>query len=132
MIHFKSAKKLSNKLKICYEGDDNIKKGKMETYRGQFEFLEMEEDESIVSYFLHVDSIFNSIIGIRERIKEANIVCKILIALPSRFNPKASFLEQIFGIQKLNMDSFYVTLTTYEIKTEKEKTQKSHSMQPIK
>ena len=49
------------KLKIAYEGDSNVKKSKLQTYKGQFESLKMKEEENIAEYFLRVDEIVNAI-----------------------------------------------------------------------
>lgn len=65
VMHCKSTKEPWNKLKICYKGDGKIKEAKLQTYRGHFGSLEMEEDKNIASYFLGVYSIVNSIIGLQ-------------------------------------------------------------------
>ena len=47
---------------------------KLQTHRGKFESLKMKEEENIVAYFLHVDEIANTIIGLGEKIDEKLIV----------------------------------------------------------
>ena len=48
VMHCKSTKEIWDKLKIIYEGDGKVKKWKLQTYRGQFESLNMKEEENIV------------------------------------------------------------------------------------
>jgi hypothetical protein len=50
--HYKSAKEIWATLQNIYEGDSKVKVAKLQTYRGQFEQLKMNEDENITTYFL--------------------------------------------------------------------------------
>jgi len=52
VAHCKSAKYIWDKLRNIYEGDSKFKAAKLQTYRGQFEKLEMKEDENIIAYFV--------------------------------------------------------------------------------
>ena len=54
----------------------------------------MDSDESIASYFLHVDEIVNCMKNLGEEIKEANLVDKILRYLSSKFESKVSIVEE--------------------------------------
>jgi hypothetical protein len=65
-IHCKSDKDIWDKLQNIYEGDSKIKVGKLQTYRGQFEQLNMKEYKKIASYFLRFDETINAIIGLGE------------------------------------------------------------------
>jgi hypothetical protein len=88
-----STKEIWDKLQKIYEGDDKVKKEKLQIHRGQFETLKMNEEESIATYFLCVDEIVNTIKGLGEEIEETIIVQKVLRSLPSIFNPKISSIE---------------------------------------
>lgn len=79
----------------------------------QFESLRMKEDENITSFFLCVDEIVNIIKGLDEAI----VVQKVFRSLPSRLNP----IEELKYLEKLSMDQRHGILTTYEIRTIKEK-----------
>lgn len=50
-MHCESTKKIWDKLKNIYEGDEKVKEAKLHTYRGQFEHLKMKEEENIATYF---------------------------------------------------------------------------------
>ena len=39
-----------NKLKEIYGGDDNVRRAKVESLRGQFDQMRMREDENVVEY----------------------------------------------------------------------------------
>lgn len=82
VMHCKSAQEMWDKLKNIYQGDDKVKKAKLQTHRGQFEGLKMEEEENIVQYLLHVDEIDNTIRGLGEEIEESKVVQKVLRSLP--------------------------------------------------
>jgi hypothetical protein len=49
------------KLQTIYEGDEKVKRAKLQVYKGQFESLKMNEEENIAAYILHVDEVFKSI-----------------------------------------------------------------------
>jgi hypothetical protein len=69
---------MCDKLQKIYEGDDKVKKEKLQTHRGQFETLRMNEEESIATYFICVDEIAKTIKGLGEDIEETIIVKKFL------------------------------------------------------
>ena len=46
----KSAYTMWNKIKEIYGGDDNVKRAKAESLRGQFDQMKMREDENIAKY----------------------------------------------------------------------------------
>ena len=64
----------------------------------------MKEDENIVSYFIRVDEIVNTLKGLGETILEEAIVHKVLISLPLRFDSKLSVLEDINDIDTVTME----------------------------
>jgi hypothetical protein len=47
VTHCKSTKEIWDKLQNIYEGDSKVKETKIQTYRGQFEQLNMNEYENI-------------------------------------------------------------------------------------
>jgi len=81
----------------------------------QFEILNMNEEEIISTYLLHVDGIVNIIKGLGETVDEKTFVQKLIRSLPMRFNPKISSLEDRKYLDKLTMDEFHVIITTYEM-----------------
>jgi hypothetical protein len=80
----------------------------------------MKEDEDIATYFLRVDEIVNSIIGLGEEIEESIIVQKVLRSLPMRLNPKISALEERQDLNSISMDDLHGIFTAYEMRTEQE------------
>ena len=81
-------------MKIIYEGASKLKESKLQTYKGQFESLKMREEENIGEYLLHVDEVVNSIRGLGGKLKEREVVSKILRTLPMRYDSKVSTLEE--------------------------------------
>ena len=51
-MHCVSAKDMWDKLKNIYEGDDKVKKEKLQTHRRQFKSLKMKDEENVTTYFL--------------------------------------------------------------------------------
>jgi uncharacterized lipoprotein YehR (DUF1307 family) len=81
-------KEIWDKLQNIYEGDDKVKKAKLQTHRRQFESLKMKDEENVASYLLHVDEIVNTIRGLGETVEESMIVQKVLRSLPLIFDAK--------------------------------------------
>jgi len=84
----------------------------------------MEEYENIVSYFLRVDNIVNSIAGLGEEVSDNYVVRKVLISLLSRLFPEGSYLEELFEVDKMFMDKLLGNISAYELRV-KEENQKS-------
>jgi hypothetical protein len=105
-----------DKLISSYEGNEKVKDAKLQTYRVQFEKLQMKEDETIWKYFLRVEELVNAMKALGEKIEEPSLVQKILRSLPDRFNPKVSTIEELNDIKALAFDQLLGTLTTYEMR----------------
>jgi hypothetical protein len=57
VVHLETAKDMWDKLISSYEGNEKVKDAKLQTYRVQFEQLQMKEDETIGKYFLRVEDV---------------------------------------------------------------------------
>ena len=86
VMHCESAKELWDKLKYFYEGNTKVKNAKFQSYRSQFESLKMEEFEYITTYFLSIDEVVNTMRGLGEKVKDVDVVQKVLRYLLVRFN----------------------------------------------
>jgi hypothetical protein len=127
VMHCKSTKEIWDKLQNIHEGDDKVKKATLQNHRRQFESLKMKDEENVSSYLLHVDKIVNTIRGLGEIVAEPIIVLKVLRSLPLRFDAKFFSIEEIKDHDKLTMDELHGILTTYEMRTKKEKLSKKEA-----
>eukprot|EP00253_Pinus_taeda_P025126 PITA_25126 len=110
------AKEVWDNLISLYDGDSKVKKAKLQTHRRQFESLKVDDDEDIVSYFLRVAKVVNSLKGLEENIEESIIVQKVLTSLPERFDSKVSSIEETKDQDTLKMDELHGILITYEMR----------------
>ena len=92
-MSIKIAKEMWDKLVSNYEGDEKVKRVKLQTHIMYFESLRMKEDEDIAAYFQCVDETTNTLDGLGEPVDTKIVVRNILRTLPARFNPKVSILE---------------------------------------
>ena len=88
---------------MSYEGDEQVKRAKLQTLRIQYETLKMYNDESVANYFLRVDEIVNCMKNLGEEIKEAVVVEKVLRSLSPRFESKVSAIEEKENLQNLKI-----------------------------
>jgi hypothetical protein len=115
-MHLQNAKEMWDKLINNYEGNEKVKDAKLQTYRVQFEKLQMKEDETVGKYFLRVEGMVNAMKALGETIGEPSLVHKILRSLPDRFNPKVSSIEELNDLKTLSFDQLLGTLTGYEMR----------------
>jgi hypothetical protein len=103
-------------LSLSYEGDEQVKRAKLQTLRIQYETLKMYNDESVANYFLRVDEIVNCMKNLGEEIKEAIVVEKILRSLSPKFESKVSAIEEKENLRILTMSQLHGILTAYEMR----------------
>eukprot|EP00253_Pinus_taeda_P025446 PITA_25446 len=116
VMQYKSAKEIWDKIVLSYEGDDQVKRAKLQTLRIQYENLKMYNDESVANYFLRVDEIVNCMKNLGEEIKEVVVVEKVLISLSPRFESKVYAIEEKENLHHLKMSQMYGILTAYEMR----------------
>eukprot|EP00253_Pinus_taeda_P007620 PITA_07620 len=116
VMQYKSTKEIWDKIVLSYEGDDHVKRAKLQTLRIQYENIKMYNDESVANYFLRVDEIVNCMKNLGEEIKEAVVVEKVLRPLSPRFESKVSAIEEKENLQYLKMSQLHGILTTYEMR----------------
>eukprot|EP00253_Pinus_taeda_P004759 PITA_04759 len=116
VIQYKSSKEIWDKIVLSYEGDDQVKRAKLQTLRIQYENIRMYNDESVANYFLRVDEIVNYMKNLGEEVKEAVVVEKVLRSLSPRFESKVSAIEEKENPQNLKMSQLHGILTAYEMR----------------
>ena len=100
-----------------YQGDTKVHKAKIQTYRTQFEGLEMQEEENIASYFQRVEEVVNTMRGLGDAVQEAIVVQKVLRSLSAWFNPKFSAIEVKENLDALKLDETHGILISYKMRT---------------
>ena len=83
----------------------------------------MKEEENIGEYLLRVDEV-NVIIGLGGKLKEKEVVSKILRTLPMKYDSKASTLEEQDDLKKVTVDELHGILTAYDMRTRQDKNSK--------
>ena len=94
IMHFKSAKEIWDKIILSYEGDEQVKRAKLQTLRIWYENLKMHSNESIANYFLCMDDIVNCMRDLGEEFKEFFLVEKVLRSLSAKFDSKVFAIEE--------------------------------------
>ena len=77
----------------------------------------MKEEENVGEYLLRVDEVVNAIRGLGGKLKEKEVVSKVLRTLPMRYDPNVSTLEATNDLKKETMDELHGILTVYEMGT---------------
>eukprot|EP00253_Pinus_taeda_P019655 PITA_19655 len=116
VMQYKSAKEIWDKIVLSYEGDEQVKRAKLQTLRIQYENLRMYTDESVANYFLRVDDIVNCMRNLGEEIKEAIVVEKVLRSLSPKFESKVSVIEEKENLRILTMSQLHGILSAYEMR----------------
>lgn len=70
-----------NKLKIVYGGDPHIQKAKVDSLRGKYDEMRMQEGENIEEYRKIIKNVVNSIKSVGGKLEEDDVVRKILRTL---------------------------------------------------
>jgi hypothetical protein len=96
VMHLQTAKEMWDKLINSYEGNEKVKYAKLQTYRVQFEKLQMKEDETVGKYFMRLEEMVNAMKALGETIGE-----------PS---------EELNDLKTLSFDQLLGMLTAYEMR----------------
>ena len=82
------------KIKGIYGGDDNVKRSKVESLRGQFDQIKMKEDENIAQYVKRIKTSISAIRASGGIIDEKKVVSKVLRTLLIVFAIRVSIIQE--------------------------------------
>ena len=124
VMRCKTTKQAWDKLNIIYERTYKAIESKLQTYKGQFEILKMKEEENIGEYLLRVDEVVNVIRGLGGKLKEREVVSKVLRSFPMKYDSKVSTLEERDDLDLVTVDELHGILTAHEMRTGQNNTSK--------
>ena len=116
VMQLNTAKEISEKIILSYEGDAKVKSAKLQTLRIQYENLKMHNEERISNFFLRLDDIVNRMRNLGEIVTESTLVEKVLRSLTTKFESKVSALEEKQDLQNLTVVQLHGILTAYEMR----------------
>ena len=96
-----------------------------------FEKLKMGGDESFDSFYGKLNEIIIAKLNLREKIKDAKVVRKILRSLPKSFQAKVTAIEESKDMDEIKIQELIGSLQTYELGLPSHKSSKSLALKTI-
>ncbi|CAL1403344.1 unnamed protein product [Linum trigynum] len=100
----KTAKEIWDKLQIAHEGTSHVKISRINSLKQDFESFIMKPEESIKEMNDRFTTIVNSPRNLEVEYPSADLVRKVLWALPKRWTPKVTAIEESKDLTRLSLD----------------------------
>jgi hypothetical protein len=125
-----TTKEAWDKLQTCNKGVEQVKKIRLQTLRGDFERLFMEESESIFDYFSRVLAVVNQLKRNGKDVDEVKVMEKILHTLNPSFDFIVTNIEENRDLKTMNIKQLMGSLQAYEEK-QKRKIKQKEAMEQL-
>ncbi|XP_020270454.1 uncharacterized protein LOC109845593 [Asparagus officinalis] len=109
-----TAKEAWETLKTKYVGADRVKQAKLQTLKSEFETLRMKEAETIDDFADRLTAIVSKSVGLGGKIEESTIVKKFLRAVPNKYLPVVTSIEQFCDLTTMALEEAIGRLKTFE------------------
>ena len=110
-----SAKEIWDKLKVTYEGTNQVKDSKISRLVHEYELFCMKSEESISEMFTRFTNIINSLKSLGKCYTNVENVRKILRSLPKNWDAKVTAIEEAKDLTTMSLDELLGSLMTHEI-----------------
>ncbi|XP_039119351.1 uncharacterized protein LOC120255632 [Dioscorea cayenensis subsp. rotundata] len=97
-------------------GTSKVLSVRIQALRQDFETLQMGDDEGVQGYISRVITITNQIKALRHKLKEPEVVSKVLRSLAPKFDWVAIAIEESKEIAKLPLDNLCRTLQAHDLR----------------
>ncbi|MCH96964.1 retrovirus-related Pol polyprotein from transposon TNT 1-98, partial [Trifolium medium] len=113
--HAESAKHAWDILATYYEGGAQVKGVKLQSYRRQFELLQMDKADSIGSYVSKVQGLVHSMRSCGEEITERMMVEKVMRTLIPSFDHVVVAIQTAGQVPTMQIENLVGTLEAHEL-----------------
>lgn len=100
VVDLDTAYEVWERLKSIYEGNERVKLSKMQTTKGRYENLKMEEGGGVERYFQKVGNVVNAIKDLGSILDEKDVIQKIMSTLPKCYSDKISAIKETYDPSK--------------------------------
>ncbi|GJT64920.1 zf-CCHC domain-containing protein, partial [Tanacetum coccineum] len=115
-----TAKDVWNSLIITHQGNKQVKDNKIDLFVQKYEEFVISDDETIDCAFARFNTIITSLKALDESFSSRNHVRKFLRALPTKWRPKVTAIEESKDLSTLPLDELIGNLKVYEVVLEKD------------
>ena len=114
---YKTTHAMWNKIKEIYGGDENVRRTKVKSLRGQFDQMRMREDENIAKYVERIKASVSVIRASRGKIEEETVISRVLRTLLPVYAIRVSSIQErrCEENHKINLDAIVGRLTYFEL-----------------
>ncbi|GJY98398.1 hypothetical protein Tco_0515308 [Tanacetum coccineum] len=115
-----TAQNVWDSLITTHQGNKQVKDNKIDLFVQKYEEFSITDDETIDCAFSRFNTIITSLKALDESFSSRNHVRKFLRALPSKWRPKVTAIEESKDLSKLSLDELVGNLKVYEVVLEKD------------
>ncbi|GKA00867.1 retrovirus-related pol polyprotein from transposon TNT 1-94 [Tanacetum coccineum] len=115
-----TAQNIWDSLITTHQGNKQVKDNKIDLFVQKYEEFTITDDETIDCAFSRFNTIITSLKALDESFSSRNHVRKFLRALPSKWRPKVTAIEESKDLSKLSLDELVGNLKVYEVVLEKD------------
>ncbi|GAV70938.1 zf-CCHC domain-containing protein/DUF4219 domain-containing protein/UBN2 domain-containing protein [Cephalotus follicularis] len=110
-----TAKEMWDRLKVTYEGTNQVKDAKINMLVKEYEMFSMKETENISSIFVRFTNIINSLQSLNKYYTNSEMVRKILRCIPKSWMPKVTAIEEAKDLITLPLEELLGSLMTHKM-----------------
>ncbi|GJX74557.1 copia protein [Tanacetum coccineum] len=120
MFICKTTKDVWNSLIITHQGNKQVKDNKIDLFVQKYEEFMISDDETIDCAFARFNTIITSLKALDESFSSRNHVRKFLRALPTKWRPKVTAIEESNDLSTLPLEELIGNLKVYEVVLKKD------------
>ncbi|GKC21750.1 hypothetical protein Tco_1023900 [Tanacetum coccineum] len=115
-----TAQNIWDSLITTHQGNKQVKDNKIDLFVQKYKKFSITDDETIDCAFSRFNTIITSLKALDESFSSRNHVRKFSRALPSKWRPKVTAIEESKDLSKLSLDELVGNLKVYEVVLEKD------------